>query len=112
MNGGGLPALLKKTAADARRLAQLQARLVANTVKAQARQKAIFAAVAAAGAFFILIGLLFLLASAAAGLAIVLPWWLSLLIVGLVLFIGGGLAGLIAVRGFAAKPEVPGTKSQ
>ncbi len=104
MSNGGLPAAVKKTAEDARRLATLQAELVREKIQAQVRKKAIFAAVAAVGAFFAVIGLLFLLAAAAAGLAIVLPWWLALLIVGLVLVLGGATAIGVSVSGMKGKP--------
>jgi hypothetical protein len=50
------------------------------------------------------IGLLFLLAAGAAGLAIVLPWWLALLIVGLVLILGGAAAIGVSVSGLKGKP--------
>ncbi len=104
MNDGGLPAVLKKTATDARRLAALQAQLVREKVQAQVRQKSIYAAAAVGGAFFAVIGLLFLLAAAAAGLAILLPWWLSLLIVGGVLVLGGGAVVALSVAGLKGKP--------
>ena len=104
MSNGGLPAALKKAAADARRLAQLQVELVRQKVQAQARKKAIYAAAAAGGAFFAVIGLLFLLAAAAAALAIVLPWWLSLLIVGIVLVLGGVAVVGLSVGGLKSKP--------
>ena len=104
MSNGGLPAALKKAAADARRLAQLQVELVRQKVQAQARKKAIYAAAAAGGAFLGVIGLLFLLAAAAAGLAIVLPLWLSLLIVGIVLVLGGVAIIGLSVAGLKGKP--------
>ncbi len=104
MSNGGLPAALKKTAADARRLATLQAELFREKIQAQARKKAIFAAIAATGAFLAVIGVLFLLAAAAAGLAIVLPWWLALLIVGGVLLLGGAAAVGVSVSGLKGKP--------
>jgi putative superfamily III holin-X len=105
MSEGGLPALLKKTAADARRLLQLQGQLVVDTVRTLARKKALYGAGAFGGAIFVVVGVLFLLASAAAGLAIVLPWWLALLTVGGGLIFGGALVAALSVRGFAGKSE-------
>jgi hypothetical protein len=91
----GLPDTIKRTAADVGRLARLQAELAKERVQRQAKRKAIFAGMVGGGSFFVLYALLFLLATAAAGLAIVLPLWLALLIVGGgTLFLGALLAGI------------------
>jgi hypothetical protein len=98
LSQGSLPETIKRTAADVGRLAKLQAELAKERIQHQAKRKAIFAGMVGGGGFFLLYALLFLLATAAAGLAIVLPLWLSLLIVGgATLFLGALLAGIGAM---------------
>ena len=111
MSEGGLPATIKKTAADVSRLARLQAELAKERFQTQAKKKGIFAGMGVGGILFLVYSLLFLLAGAAAGLAIVLPAWLAILIVGggLLLF-GAILLGVSAVglKGSRDKATAPG----
>jgi hypothetical protein len=98
LSDGNLPETIKRTSADVRRLAKLQAELVKQRVQSQAKRKGMFAGMAAGGGFLLLYALLFLLGAAAAGLAIVFPAWLALLIVGGgVLFLSTVLAGVGAL---------------
>jgi Putative Actinobacterial Holin-X, holin superfamily III len=107
VSDGNLPETIKRTAADVRRLAKLQAELVKQRVQSQAKRKGMFAAMAAGGGFLALYALLFLLGAAAAGLAIVFPVWLALLIVGGgVLLLSALLAGVggLGLRGSRKSP--------
>lgn len=102
MSETNLAGAIKKTAADVKRLAKLQADLARQRVRSVARKKAMFAAMGAGGSLFLLYGLLFLFGTAAAGLAIVFPVWLALLIVGGGLFFMGTLLmgiGALGLKG-------------
>ncbi len=111
MSNGSLPGTVKKTAADVTRLAKLQAELAKQRVQNQAKRKGMFAGMAAGGGLFLLYAILFLLAAGAAGLAIVFPAWLALLIVGggtfffAVLLAGVGALGLRGSRRGPAQEE-------
>jgi hypothetical protein len=114
LSDGSLPDTIKRTAADVSRLAKLQAELVKQRVQGQAKRKGMFAGLAAGGGLFVLYSVLFLLGAAAAGLAIVFPVWLALLIVG-----GGGLVlgallagiGGLGMRG-SRKPTAEGASAE
>jgi putative superfamily III holin-X len=104
MSGRSLPQVVKETMEDARRLVQLEVQLVRDGVKTGVQAKAKYAVAGTGGALFLYFGMLFLLAAAAAGLAIVLPWWLALLIVaGAAIGLGALLAG-VAVAGLKRGP--------
>jgi Putative Actinobacterial Holin-X, holin superfamily III len=66
-------------------------------------------AVFAAGAlFFVLYGIGFVFATIAAALATFLPTWLALLLVTIVLLLGAGIFGMLAIRSFKrGSPPVP-----
>jgi hypothetical protein len=103
-----LPGTIKKTVADVKRLARLQADLAKQRVQSVARKKAMFAAMGAGGSLFPLYGLLFMFGTAAAGLAIVFPIWLALLIVGGgLLFLGALLMGIGALGLKGSKKTSP-----
>jgi hypothetical protein len=95
----GLPATLKRTAADVQRLAKLQADLAKQRLQAKARQKGTFAGMGALGTLIVLLSLLFLLAAATAGLALVVPVWLAILIMGSSLLVIGGVLLAIGAAG-------------
>jgi Flp pilus assembly protein TadB len=100
-----VPDLTKQTAADLKRLAQLEVQLAVEGVKAQARKKAVAAAAGAAGAVMALFGLLLALVAAALALALVLPLWASFLIVGGALLLIAGVLGAVAAAGMRARPS-------
>jgi cytochrome c biogenesis protein CcdA len=105
---GSLPDTIKKTAADVSRLAKLQVELVKQRAQAKARKKAIFAVMGLGGGLFLLYAILFLLAAGAAGLALVFPVWLAILIVGGgLLFLGVIMLGVgaLGLKGRKAAPE-------
>jgi Putative Actinobacterial Holin-X, holin superfamily III len=103
-----LAGTIKKTVADVKRLARLQADLARQRVQSMARKKAMFAAMGAGGSLFLLYGLLFMFGTAAAGLAIVFPVWLALLIVGGgLLFLGALLMGIGAIGLKGSKKKSP-----
>lgn len=91
-----LTGLVRDTAADVSRLVKLEAELAAERAKGSSRTAGISAGAVGMGMTFAVLGLLFLLGATAASLAIVLPVWASLLIVG-----GGAilLGGMLAVLG-------------
>jgi xanthine/uracil permease len=95
----GLPDTVKRTATDVRRLAKLQADLAKVRVQNQAKRKGMFAGMAAGGGMLLLYALLFLLGAAAAGLAIVLPVWLALLITGAVVLVIGLVLARVGTLG-------------
>jgi hypothetical protein len=107
MREAGLPATLKRTAADVRRLAKLQVDLAKQKVQAEAKKKGIFAGLGAAGALFALLALLFFLAAAAAGLSLVVSVWLAILIVGGALLLVGGLLLAISAAGLRGSKKQP-----
>jgi hypothetical protein len=102
---GSLPETIKKTAADVKRLAKLQAELAKQRFQAQARKKGMFAGMGAGGAFLLLYAVLFLFAAGAAGLAIVFPLWLALLIVGGGLLVLAAILVSVGVLGLKGSPK-------
>jgi Putative Actinobacterial Holin-X, holin superfamily III len=103
VNENGLTGAIRRTTADVKRLARLQADLA----KATARKKSIFAGLGAGGTLFLLYALLFLLGAAAAGLAIVLPVWLAILIVGAALLLLAGVLIGISSAGLKSSKKPP-----
>jgi hypothetical protein len=104
----GLPEAARQTVSDLNRLVKLEVQLVAEQVKARALKKAVSAGAGAGGAFFLITGILFLLAAGAAGLALVLPWWAALLLVGgacLVFAVTLGVGAMVGMR--RSSPIVP-----
>jgi hypothetical protein len=87
---------LRAAAADVARLVRLEAALASERARGAARRAGISTGIIGMGMTFAFLGLLLLLGAAAASLAIVLPVWASLLIVG-----GGAVAlgGALAVGG-------------
>jgi hypothetical protein len=100
-----VPELTKQTAADVKRLVQLEVQLAVEGVKAQVRKKAMAAAAGAAGAVVALFGLLLALVAAALALALILPPWASFLIVGGGLLLIAGVLGAVAAAGMRARPS-------
>jgi hypothetical protein len=112
---GNLSGAVKKTAADLKRLAKLQADLAKQRMQSIGRKKAMFAGMGAGGSLFLLYGLLFLFGAAAAGLAIIFPVWLALLIVGGgVFFLGALLMGIgaIGLKGSKKSSPEPDSKEE
>jgi membrane protein len=105
MGDRSVPDLTKQTAADLKRLAQLEVQLAVEGVKAQARTKALAAAAGAAGLVVALFGVLLAFVAAALALALVLPLWASFLIVGGGLILIAGALGAFAAAGMKARPK-------
>src|SRR6266511_1549352 len=103
----GLPSSAKETVNDVVKLVKLEGQLVVKGVTQRLAKKAAAAGVGAAGGLFALYGLLFLMAAGAAGLAVVLPVWAALLIVGGGAVLLGGLMGAIAAKGLRSGGVVP-----
>ncbi len=106
MSGRSLPVLVKETVAAANRLVRLELQLAAERAKAGLKKKVMAAGIGAGGALFLLFGLLFLLGAGAAGLAVVFPWWLALLIVGGGCVLIGLLLALMAMLGLRSSGSV------
>ena len=103
-----VPGLAREAVSDLNRLIKLEVELAGERVKAGIKKKAISAGAGVSGAFFLMVGLLFLLAAGAAGLATVVPWWLALLIVGGgVLLMGAILAGAAATGFRSSSALIP-----
>jgi hypothetical protein len=105
MSDRSVPDLTKQTAADLKRLAQLEVQLAVEGVKAQLRMKVAAAAAGAAGAVVALFGLLLALVAGALALALVLPLWAAFLSVGGGLILIAGVLGALAVAGMKARPS-------
>ena len=101
-SGGGLPALARDTISDLQRLIRLEVELAAERVKVQAARKVAAVAAGAGAALFLMLGLLFGLATSAAALAIVLPLWAALAIVTGAAVLLGGVLSLLALTGLKA----------
>src|SRR5947209_1177179 len=100
--------LAKDTAADVRRLVQLELRLALEGLKRQVRAVAAYAAAGLVGALFLLYGLLLLLVGAALALALVVSPWAAFLIVGGgVLVLGAMLGGMAAFGIRSSSGPVP-----
>ncbi|HJP66657.1 MAG TPA: phage holin family protein [Actinomycetota bacterium] len=98
----------KDTAADVRRLIQLEVKLAVEGLKRQARGMAVSLGAAGAGVVFLLFGLLLLLVAGALALGLVLPLWAAFLIVGGGVVVLGLLLGVIAAMGFrSSTPPIP-----
>jgi hypothetical protein len=104
----------KDTAADVRRLIQLEVRLAVEGLKRQVAGMAVSLATAGAGALFLLFGLLLLLVAAALALSLVIAMWAAFLIVGGGVVLLGALLAGIAVMGLRshAAPLPDETKEQ
>jgi hypothetical protein len=108
-NGGtGLGAAAGRVADHARRLVALEIELARNELKRKAGVMAFGAGLGAGAAIFALLAVTLLVATVAAALALVLPVWAALLVVGAgALLLAGGL-GIAAVSALKrAAPPVP-----
>ena len=90
--------LAKQVAEHASSIARLEVELASMEVKKKLALLGAGIGLLAAAAVVLLYGIGFLFATIAAGLATFLPFWLSLLIVTLLLFLVGGVLGLLGVR--------------
>jgi hypothetical protein len=98
----------KQVAEHASTLARLELELAATELKAKAAALGKGAAFGAGALFFVLYGIGFLFATIAAALATFLPTWLALLLVTIVLLLGAGVLGLLAVKSLQrGTPPVP-----
>jgi hypothetical protein len=88
----------KDTAADVRRLIQLEVRLAVEGLKRQVVGMAVALATAGVGALFLLFGLLLLLVAGALALSLVMAMWAAFLIVGGGVVLVGAVLALVAVR--------------
>jgi Putative Actinobacterial Holin-X, holin superfamily III len=103
-----LGAAAKDVAEHASALARLELELAAAELKTKAAALGMGAGFGAGALFFVLYGIGFLFATIAAALATFLATWLALLLVTIVLVLGAGVLGLLAVRSFQrGAPPVP-----
>jgi hypothetical protein len=103
-----LGAAAKQVAEHASTLARLELELAATELKGKAAALGKGAGLGAGALFFVLYAIGFLFATIAAALATFLSTWLALLLVTLVLLLGAGLLGLLAVRSLKrGTPPVP-----
>jgi Putative Actinobacterial Holin-X, holin superfamily III len=98
----------KQVAEHASTLARLELELAATELKAKAAALGKGGAFGAGALFFVLYAIGFVFATIAAALATFLPTWLALLLVTIVLLLGAGLLGFLAVRSLKrGAPPVP-----
>jgi uncharacterized membrane protein YqjE len=98
----------KQVAEHASALTRLEVELAQIELKQKAQSLGVGVGLGAGAAVLALYGLGFLLATIAAALALVVDWWLALLIVTAVLFLIAGIAAVIARGRFRnATPPVP-----
>jgi hypothetical protein len=109
VNGIGLSGATKRVADHARSFVRLELQLAATELKRKIAALGLGLALLTGAAVFALIALAFGLAAATAGIATVLPVWLSLLVMfgGLFLFAGllGGLGLVMLKKGSKPVPE-------
>jgi membrane protein len=98
----------KDTAADVRRLIQLEVRLAIDGLKRRLGGMAASLGAAGAGLIFLLFGLLLLLVAAALALSTVMAPWAAFLIVGGGAIVLGAILGAVAAAGLrASTPPIP-----
>jgi hypothetical protein len=109
VENGGVQAAVHDVTEHARSLARLEVELAGLEVRSKVAALGAGAVVLAAGGVLALFGLGFLLATVAAALALVVPTWLALLIVGVVVLLAAGAAFAIGRsqlrRGVPPVPE-------
>ena len=105
---GGLGTAARAVSEHISSLVHLEIELALSELKKKAASVGVGVGLLVGGALFAFFGLGFLLAAAAAGIALALPWWASLLIVAGMLFL---LTGLLVFIGLTmlqkATPPVP-----
>src|SRR4051794_11641741 len=107
-HGDGLGTLVREISERGRKIASLEAELAALELRGKAATMGVGIASLVAAAVVVLFAIGFFLAGAAAGLAIVLPLWASLLIVGVALVAIAAALGLVGrSRLRSAAPLVP-----
>jgi uncharacterized membrane protein YqjE len=103
-----LGAAAKQVAEHASTLARLELELAATELKTKVAALGKGAVFGAGALFFVLYAIGFLFATIAAALATFLATWLALLVVTIVLLLGVGFLGLLAVRSLKrGTPPVP-----
>jgi Putative Actinobacterial Holin-X, holin superfamily III len=103
-----LGAAAKQVAEHASTLARLELDLATAELKAKAAALGKGAAFGVGALFLALYAIGFVFATIAAALATFLPTWLALLLVTIILLLGTGILGLLAVRSFQrGAPPVP-----
>jgi uncharacterized membrane protein YqjE len=98
----------KAVAEHASALTRLEVELASLELKQKAMSLGLGIGLGLGAAVFGVFGLAFALATIAAAIATALPWWLALLIVTGLLFVGAGVAGMLALgRVRRGTPPVP-----
>jgi thiol:disulfide interchange protein len=104
----GLGDAVRSVSEHAAALGRLEVRLAKEEVREKLASLGQAAVLALVGVVLALFGIGFALAAAAAGLDEILPMWLSLLIVGVALFVVAGLLSVLARRSARrGQPPVP-----
>ena len=102
----GVGALGKRVAQDFQKLLRLEGQFLAESAKPQLQRGGMSAAFVLTAVVLAHLGVIFLFLGAAAALALVLPVWASLLIVGGVLFLVAAILVLVARSGFKSSATV------
>lgn len=104
----GIGATAGRVAEHARRLVQLEIELAKSEVKRKAAAMGVGIGLGVGAALFVFLGVSLLVATCVAALALVLPVWAAILIVGVVaLLIAGGLGFGAAIAIKKGAPPVP-----
>jgi hypothetical protein len=104
----GIGTLAKRVATNVQKLARLEAQLVAEAAKPQLQRAGMSVGFGLTAVLLAHLGVIFLLLTISAALALVLPVWASLLIVTGLLIISAAILVAAARRGFQrATPVVP-----
>jgi uncharacterized membrane protein YqjE len=100
--------LVRDLADELRRLVRDELRLAADELRQKRRLAGTGAGLAGIAGVLALFGALTLVGAAVIALALVLPAWLSALVIGVLLLLAAGVAGLLGKRSVrAAAPPVP-----
>jgi len=89
--------IVKDILGSAQEIIRSEVRLAKAEVREEATKAIAASTMLGGGAVMALYGLGFLLAAATAGLALLMPWWASALIVGAVLAVGGGIGVSVGI---------------
>jgi hypothetical protein len=107
-HGAGLGGIAKLVTERLAAIVRLELRLAAAELSEKGRALGVGAGMLAGAALLALIGLLFVLGTLTAGLALVLPVWLALLVMTLVVLGGAAALGLLGLRSVKqGAPPVP-----
>jgi len=99
--------LVSQLSSQTSRLVRDEMKLAQNEFREAAKHAGLGAGLLSVAGVLAVLGLATFVASAVAALSLVLPVWAAALIIGIVLFVAAGIAGLISKREVAQTSAVP-----